>query len=269
MGCFIPNTQIHQTKCNRTISEKRKQIPIYKNISVLFNQRIGIGATSEVFLVQLLNDNQYYALKKINKTQFKNPQDFEYCISYIRQENMIYYPKFIMNSSLSVMKLTQEIKKQTFYQSMLQEGIINIGELYHQLALETSFHEDKAMFYAGEVVVALEELHKNNIIYRQILNRDLKPENILIAKTGHIKLADFGFAKALSSSQYTTKTFCGTPTYIAPELYLGNEYSKNVDWYSLGVLIYQMISGKLQFNDKNINILMRKIIHVEFKRMNQ
>lgn len=84
----------------------------------------------------------------------------------------------------------------------------------------------------------------------------------MISRTGHIKLADFGLSKKLDNDDQTTKTFCGTLTYIAPEIYLGKEYSKNVDWYSLGILIYQMLCGNLPFVDKNQNFLMKKIISV-------
>ncbi|KAJ1560231.1 hypothetical protein HK405_007812, partial [Cladochytrium tenue] len=101
------------------------------------------------------------------------------------------------------------------------------------------FGEEEAKFYVAEVLVALEYLHNQNIVYR-----DLKPENILLDTTGHIKLADFGFAKVVRG---TTHSFCGTPDYIAPEIVAGRPYTLAVDWWSLGVLAFELTSGKTPF----------------------
>jgi protein kinase A len=102
-----------------------------------------------------------------------------------------------------------------------------------------------AQFYAAEIVLVLESLHSRNIVYR-----DLKPENVLIAADGHLRLADFGFAKVVPD---ITWTFCGTPEYLAPELVsaTGTGYGRAVDWYALGVLIYEMLFGKPPFYHEN------------------
>lgn len=100
-----------------------------------------------------------------------------------------------------------------------------------------------AQFYAAEVILAIEYLHERNIIYR-----DLKPENILLSGDGHIRLTDFGFAKVVPE---LTWTLCGTPDYLAPEIVMSRGYGKAVDWYAVGVLIYEMLLGTPPFYHEN------------------
>ncbi len=107
------------------------------------------------------------------------------------------------------------------------------GELFSLLRKSQRFPNPVAKFYAAEVALALDYLHSNDIIYR-----DLKPENILINADGHIKLTDFGFAKLVPD---VTWTLCGTPDYLAPEIIQGKAYNKSVDWYALGVLMFEML----------------------------
>jgi serine/threonine protein kinase len=90
-------------------------------------------------------------------------------------------------------------------------------------------------FYGSQVVAMFEYLHSKNIVYR-----DLKPENILIAGDGYLRLTDFGFAKYLDGRTYT---LCGTPEYLAPEILLNKGHGKPVDWWTLGILIYEMLAG--------------------------
>ncbi len=107
------------------------------------------------------------------------------------------------------------------------------GELFAILKKKNRFLSNVAKFYAAEVTIALEYLHSKDIIYH-----DLKPENIMLDITGHIKLVDLGFAKYVPDVTYT---LCGTPEYMAPEIILSKAYSKAVDWYALGILIYEML----------------------------
>lgn len=99
-------------------------------------------------------------------------------------------------------------------------------------------------FYTANVVLCFEYLHSKNIIYR-----DLKPENLIIASDGYLKLIDFGFAKVLNEGR--TFTICGTPEYIAPEIILNQGHGKPVDWWTLGILIYEMHTGIDPFNDED------------------
>jgi serum/glucocorticoid-regulated kinase 2 len=113
------------------------------------------------------------------------------------------------------------------------------GELFKHLSEQKRFSEDKAKFYAAQIALALGYLHDSKIIYR-----DLKPENILLDSKGYIKLADFGLAKILNiNDKEDPNSFCGTPEYLAPEMILGSGHDHTLDWWALGILIYEMIIG--------------------------
>jgi len=124
---------------------------------------------------------------------------------------------------------------------------INGGELFYHLQSERRFSPERSRFYAAEIVLGLEHLHKNGIIYR-----DLKPENLLLDASGHIKMTDFGLSKENLANDDRTNTFCGTPEYLAPEVLDGKDYNKAVDWWSLGTLIYEMLTGLPPFYDEDV-----------------
>jgi len=136
---------------------------------------------------------------------------------------------------------------------------INGGQLFYHMRKECLFTEDLARFYAAEIILALEHLHKAHIIHR-----DLKPENILITSRGHICLTDFGLAKEEVQSDEGASTFCGTLEYMSPEMIQGVKYGKPADFWSVGILIYDMLYGQPPFQNKNRkklqdNILKKKI----------
>ena len=118
---------------------------------------------------------------------------------------------------------------------------LNGGDLFHHIAISKKFKEKRVRFYAAEMVLALDFLHKNNIVYR-----DLKPQNIIIGYDGHVKLTDFGLSKK-HFNQQQENTICGTIKYIAPEAISGKQYNHMVDWWSLGIIIYRMLTGKLPY----------------------
>lgn len=134
------------------------------------------------------------------------------------------------------------------------------GELFTYLRASQKFENDKALFYAAEIVSAFADIHEKDIIYR-----DLKPENILLSATGHVKLTDFGFAKKVKDR---TWTLCGTPEYLAPEVIQSKGHGKAVDWWSLGILIYEMLAGFPPYFDENPFDIYRKILEgrLEFPR---
>jgi len=129
------------------------------------------------------------------------------------------------------------------------------GELFMHLEREGIFMEDTACFYLAEIVLALEHLHKQGIIYR-----DLKPENILLNAEGHIKLTDFGLCKEAIHQTGVTHTFCGTIEYMAPEILTRHGHGKAVDWWSLGTLMYDMLTGAPPFCAENRKRTIEKIL---------
>jgi protein kinase A len=112
-------------------------------------------------------------------------------------------------------------------------------------------------FYASQIISIFEYLHSKNIIYR-----DLKPENVLIDRTGYLKLTDFGFAKIVDGRTYT---LCGTPEYLAPEIILNKGHGKPVDWWTVGVLLYEMIAGIDPFSDDDPMMVYQKILKGKLK----
>jgi protein kinase A len=124
------------------------------------------------------------------------------------------------------------------------------------------FKEETSRFYASQVVLALEYIHKMDLIYR-----DLKPENILIDKNGYIKITDFGFCKLIKDRTYT---LCGTPEYLAPEIIKSKGYGVSVDWWSLGILIYEFTAGYSPFAGTNSDHMqmMERIVSLKYKMPN-
>jgi serine/threonine protein kinase len=132
------------------------------------------------------------------------------------------------------------------------------GEIFRLLRKENMFPNDVALFYITEIVLALEYLHRQKIAYR-----DLKPENLLVASDGHLKITDFGFAKRIDDRTFT---LCGTPEYLAPEIIMSAGHNMGVDWWALGILIFEMLAGYPPFYDSNPYEVYRKITigHFEY-----
>lgn len=132
------------------------------------------------------------------------------------------------------------------------------GELFFWLKKDRKFSENRSRLYAAELTLALEALHEQNIVYR-----DLKPENILLDLQGHLRITDFGLSKdniTGSGAEGGTKTFCGTPEYLAPEILENKGHGKAVDWWALGTLLYEMLCGLPPFYDTNVQKMYSKIL---------
>ncbi|KAJ3267101.1 camp-dependent protein kinase catalytic subunit [Chytriomyces hyalinus] len=193
-------------------------------------RRVGRGGFAIVFLVRMkAASGRYYALKAIRKAE----------VVKLKQEKQIVNEKEILKNVKHnfIVELFYTFQ-DTHYLYMIME-YIDGGDLFSYLRKVQKFGDEDSKFYAAEVLMSLQYLHSENVIFR-----DLKPENILLDMTGHVKLADFGFAKVVSG---TTKSFCGTPDYIAREIVLNRSYGKGVDWWSFGVLIFELVSGKTPF----------------------
>ncbi|KAJ3033386.1 camp-dependent protein kinase catalytic subunit [Rhizophlyctis rosea] len=194
-------------------------------------RRVGKGGFANVFLVRLkAGTGRYFALKAIKKTDLVR----------LKQEKQILNEKNILKAvKHSFIVELYHTFQNVNYLFMTLEFVAG-GDLFSYLRKCQRFGEEDAKFYVSEVLIALEYLHSQHVIYR-----DLKPENILLDTTGHTKLADFGFAKTVKT---TTSSFCGTPDYIAVEMVAGRPYTKAVDWWSYGVLIFELVCGKTPFS---------------------
>ncbi|KAG7703302.1 hypothetical protein KL933_004538 [Ogataea haglerorum] len=193
---------------------------------------LGTGSFGRVHLVKSVHNNRFYAIKVLKKAQVIRMKQVEHTNDERRMLKLVEHPFLIR------MWGTFQDAKNLFMVMDYIEG----GELFSLLRKSQRFPNPVAKFYAAEVTLALEYLHSHNIIYR-----DLKPENILLDRNGHIKLTDFGFAKEVET---VTWTLCGTPDYIAPEVITTKPYNKSVDWWSLGILIFEMLAGYTPFYDQ-------------------
>jgi len=131
---------------------------------------------------------------------------------------------------------------------------VNGGEMFYHLEREGHFTVERARYYIAELTLALQYLHENDVIYR-----DIKTENILLSSEGHVVLTDFGLSKELSQTTRTS-TLCGTPVYLPPEMLLKQEYGKAIDFWSLGILLYEMLVGDVPFYHDNVQKMFRKIV---------
>lgn len=134
------------------------------------------------------------------------------------------------------------------------------GNLLDQMRLARRFTEDRTRLYTAEVALAIRHLHESDIIYR-----DLKLENVLVDSDGHVALTDFGMSKENMAESSRTSTFVGTYQMMAPEVFSGKSYSRAVDWWALGVMVYEMIDGRTPFNAKTNKLIKERIVNVDLK----
>lgn len=209
---------------------------------------IGVGLTGFVKIVQRCSDKKVLALKCLSKHK----------VTSLRQQKNVMAEKRVLSESNHpfIMKLvkTQQDKDALYMVMELVRG----GELFHLLhgsgTLDNKLSVNHARFYVGCVVSVFEYLHKPRENGMHWLYRDLKPENLLIDTEGYIKVVDFGFAKKVNTKTFT---FLGTPEYIAPELVKRKGYGKGVDYWALGCLIFEMLTGGSPFAPPDSNIYKR------------
>ncbi|CAO3629230.1 unnamed protein product [Cunninghamella blakesleeana] len=202
---------------------------------------LGTGSFGRVHSIQS-RVNCHYAMKVLKKTEVVRLKQVEHTNNEKHILELVAHP-FLVN-----MWGTFQDDSNLY---MVLDYIAG-GEMFSLLRRSQKFPDHVAKFYAGEVLLAIEYLHSKDIIYR-----DLKPENILLDSQGHVKITDFGFAKYVPD---VTWTLCGTPDYLAPEVIQSKGYGKAVDWWSLGVLIYEMLAGHPPFFDEDHLKLYEKIL---------
>jgi serine/threonine protein kinase len=190
---------------------------------------LGTGAFGKVSLVYNEELKRYFAMKALKKEYIKKYQQTKHTKEERKILETIDYP------FISKLYYAFQTKKSLYMITEFMAG----GEMFHHLHDCGHFDENRTRFYIAELVLAIDHLHKHNILYR-----DLKPENILLDEIGHIKLTDFGLSKIMNNIEKDkTYTVCGTPVYVAPEVLTGQGYDKLVDWWSLGVLLYEFLAG--------------------------
>ncbi|XP_073979021.1 serine/threonine-protein kinase Sgk2-like isoform X1 [Rhodnius prolixus] len=204
---------------------------------------IGKGSFGKVFLAMHFKDKKYYAVKVLSKKLIMKRNEVRHIMS---ERNVLL--KNLEHPFLVGLKFSF----QTFDNLYFVLDYINGGDLYYHLQRETRFSEARARFYAAEITCAVGHLHSLGVIYR-----DLKPENILVDSDGHIMLTDFG----LSKESDRTDTLCGTPQYLAPEVIRKEAYDRTVDWWCLGVLLYEMMYGLTPFYASNTAEMYNRILH--------
>ncbi|KAK3329581.1 kinase-like domain-containing protein [Apodospora peruviana] len=193
---------------------------------------IGKGTFGQVYQVRKKDTKRIYAMKVLSKKVIVQKKEVAHTVG---ERNILV--RTAMSDSPFIVGL--KFSFQTPSDLYLVTDYMSGGELFWHLQKEQRFEEKRAKFYIAELILAIQHLHQNDIVYR-----DLKPENILLDANGHIALCDFGLSKANLTKNDTTNTFCGTTEYLAPEVLLDEAgYTKMVDFWSLGVLVFEMCCG--------------------------
>mmetsp|Transcript_74595 Transcript_74595/g.159855 ORF Transcript_74595/g.159855 Transcript_74595/m.159855 type:complete len:324 (+) Transcript_74595:124-1095(+) len=205
---------------------------------------LGKGGFGVVKLARHKADGKFYAVKFMEKHAMMKSKQVDHVNMEKKIMSMMEHP-FIVN----LLGYTKDER----YVMMIMECISG-GELFRHLRIAKKFSDDQAMFYAALVAIAFEYIHAQHVAHR-----DIKPENILMCSNGYLKITDFGLAKLVAPG-VRSYTVCGTPDYMAPEVLLNKGHCTSVDWWSLGVLIYEMLVGQPPFSDEDASDIYRKIL---------
>lgn len=206
---------------------------------------LGRGAFGKVMQVRKKSDGKIYAMKILKKGAIVARNQVE----HTKAERAILQQ--LQHPFLMTLRFAFQSKDKLYLVLDYFQG----GELFFHLKSQRRFSEEVARLYVAEIALAFGHLHSLGVIYR-----DLKPENILLDDNGHVCLTDFGLAKEMEEGD-KAHTFCGTPEYLAPEIVQGLGHDKAVDWWSLGILLYELTVGIPPFYSQNVNEMYNKIQH--------
>eukprot|EP00920_Eleutheroschizon_duboscqi_P010321 GHVT01023968.1.p1 GENE.GHVT01023968.1~~GHVT01023968.1.p1 ORF type:complete len:388 (-),score=80.90 GHVT01023968.1:178-1248(-) len=211
---------------------------------------IGKGAYGKVLLVRFKRDGQLLAMKMLRKDAIVLKNQVEHTKAERHVLESIAHP-FVVQLHYAF-----QTPKKLYLVLEYCPG----GELFFHLSRAGRFSEERCRFYSAELILALEHLHEHHIVYR-----DLKPENVLLDEEGHIRLTDFGLSKEGIHDNRSASSLCGTPEYLAPEIINRTGHGRAVDWWSLGALIFEMLTGLPPFYSRNRDDLFRNIKHCELQ----
>ena len=225
---------------DKTIGKIAESIDCYS-----LGRIIGKGSFGTVYVAQDKSSNQVFAIKSVHKSKIVTDASY----AFLRSEKEILTQ---IDSPFAVQYFGSFQDETCVY--FVQEFIPG-GELFSLITRQHQLSLSQAKLIMAEIVIFLNQLHKQGIVYR-----DLKPENILISATGHVKIVDFGFASKIEEQ---AKTFCGTLEYLAPEIVKRRKHGLEVDWWTCGVLLYEMITGRSPFSAKSTNSVFEKIMNCD------
>lgn len=219
----------------KTVSVNLSEFEILKTV--------GVGSFGRVKLCKYKKSQQTYVMKILKKFEIIRQKQVDHLYSEYKILSIMNHPFIVELKGVNTL--------DSKYLYLILEYVPG-GELFSLLRNQYAFPLHQTRFYAAHIVSIFQYLHERSIIYR-----DLKPENILIAKNGYLKLTDFGFAKKICGKTYT---LCGTPEYLAPEIIVNKGHGIPVDWWTLGILLYEMLVGIDPFCDDDPMMIYQKVI---------